>query len=135
MTGTACDTNIEFIKYDFEDDLKARNRRAEINNYIQWLGAVAIIIGNIFNAIGPMLYPWNIWIFMIGSAAFEAWAIRVNNVPQITVNIITLVACVFGLVKAYFFAGPSLTEPLIIRADNATFSLDSGIWHQIVTES
>ena len=71
-----------------------------IDNTLQWLGAVAIIAGHVFNAIGPSMYPYNIAVFAVGTVAFLAWALRVRNVPQAVVNIVALAIGLVGLYKA-----------------------------------
>ena len=71
-----------------------------IDNTLQWLGAVAIIAGHVFNAIGPNMYPYNIAVFAVGTVAFLAWAVRVRNVPQAVVNVVALAIGLVGLYKA-----------------------------------
>jgi hypothetical protein len=68
---------------------------------LQWSGAVAIIAGHVFNAIGPAVYPWNIVAFTVGTVCFGAWTILVGNKPQFVVNAVALLTCVMGLVNAY----------------------------------
>ena len=71
-----------------------------IDNFIQWVGAVAIVLGHAFNAMGPVMYPWNIIVFAIGTVMFLAWAVRVKNRPQFMVNVISLAIGLVGLYKA-----------------------------------
>jgi hypothetical protein len=73
----------------------------KFNDIIQWIGAVAIIIGHVANAIGPDAYPWNIVAFTLGTAMFLTWAIRARNNPQMVVNIVAIVTCAIGLVNAW----------------------------------
>jgi hypothetical protein len=68
---------------------------------LQWSGAVAIIAGHVFNAIGPAVYPWNIVAFTVGTVCFGTWTVLVGNRPQFVVNAVALLTCVMGLVNAY----------------------------------
>ena len=71
-----------------------------IDNILQWTGAVAIVLGHAFNAMGPAMYPWNIIVFAIGTVMFMLWALRVGNRPQLMVNVVSLAIGILGLVKA-----------------------------------
>ena len=71
------------------------------NEIIQWTGALAIIAGHVLNAIGPAAYPWNIMAFTVGTIAFLTWTLRVKNTPQMVVNLVAMVTCTIGLVKAW----------------------------------
>jgi hypothetical protein len=75
--------------------------RTQIDNCLQWAGAVAIIAMHIFNAIGPPAYPWNIVAAFMGTVLFLAWTIRVRNAPQFTVNIVALAIGLVGLYRAF----------------------------------
>ena len=75
--------------------------RTEIDNALQWAGAVAIIAGHVLNSIGPSMYPYNIAVFAVGTVAFLAWAIRVANKPQAVVNVVALTIGLVGLFNAY----------------------------------
>jgi type IV secretory pathway TrbL component len=70
------------------------------NELLQWLGAVTIIIGHTLNAIGPVVYPYNILAFTIGTVLFLIWAFRISSKPQLLVNIVSLAISVIGLIKA-----------------------------------
>lgn len=72
------------------------------NEILQWTGAGFIILGHSLNAVGPAVYPFNIIAFTIGTLAFLAWAKRVGNMPQITVNLVSITIGFAGLIKAYF---------------------------------
>ena len=74
--------------------------RTEIDDALQWTGAVAIIAGHVLNAVGPAVYPYNIAVFAVGTVAFLAWAIRVANKPQAVVNIVALAIGLVGLYNA-----------------------------------
>jgi hypothetical protein len=74
--------------------------RTQIDDALQWTGAVAIIAGHVLNAIGPEVYPYNIAVFAVGTVAFLAWAIRVANKPQAVVNVVALAIGLVGLYKA-----------------------------------
>ena len=71
-----------------------------IDNILQWTGAVAIVLGHAFNAMGPVMYPWNITVFAIGTVMFMLWALRVGNRPQLMVNVVSLAIGLVGLYKA-----------------------------------
>ena len=75
--------------------------KLEINEILQWTGAVFIIAGHSLNAVGPAAYPYNILAFFIGTILFMAWSIRVANKPQLLVNIVALAIGLTGLVKAF----------------------------------
>tara|TARA_R110000868_G_scaffold58349_3_gene180232 strand:+ start:617 stop:832 length:216 start_codon:yes stop_codon:yes gene_type:complete len=64
--------------------------KLEINDILQWTGAVFIIAGHSLNAVGPAAYPYNILAFFLGTILFMAWSIRVANKPQLLVNIVAL---------------------------------------------
>lgn len=71
-----------------------------IDELLQWTGATLIIIGHILNAVGPSAYPYNILVFSLGTVAFLAWAYRVNNRPQMTVNAVSIIIGLVGLFNA-----------------------------------
>ena len=73
----------------------------DVDELLQWAGAVAIIAGHVLNSIGPSMYPYNIAVFAVGTVAFLAWAIRVRNKPQMLVNVVAFAIGVVGLVKAF----------------------------------
>ena len=75
--------------------------KLEINEILQWTGAVFIIAGHSLNAVGPAAYPYNILAFFLGTILFMAWTIRVANRPQLLVNIVALAIGLTGLVKAF----------------------------------
>lgn len=70
-------------------------------DFLQWIGAAFIIAGHILNAIGPSVYPWNIVAFTLGGIVFMAWTIIVRNMPQMTVNVVALSVCFYGLYTAW----------------------------------
>ncbi len=72
----------------------------QIDDTLQWLGAVAIIAGHVLNSIGPSMYPYNIAVFAVGTVAFLAWAVRVRNMPQAVVNLVALAIGLVGLYNA-----------------------------------
>ena len=78
-----------------------RIQPSTVNAVLQWLGAVCIIAGHVCNAIGPKAHPWNIVAFLFGTLLFFAWTIRVQNKPQMLVNVVALVLGVVGLVTAF----------------------------------
>lgn len=75
--------------------------KIEINETLQWVGAVCIIAGHSLNAVGPEAYPYNVLAFFVGTVAFLAWACRVVNKPQMTVNMVSIVIGLVGLYKAF----------------------------------
>ena len=75
--------------------------KLEINDILQWTGAVFIIAGHSLNAVGPVAYPYNILAFFLGTILFMAWSIRVANKPQLMVNIVALGIGLTGLAKAF----------------------------------
>ena len=74
--------------------------KLEINEILQWTGAVFIIAGHSLNAVGPAAYPYNILAFFLGTILFMAWSIRVANKPQLLVNIVALAIGLTGLANA-----------------------------------
>ena len=72
-----------------------------VDDTLQWTGAAAIIAGHILNAVGPSMYPYNIAVFAVGTVAFLAWAVRVRNMPQAVVNLVSLAIGAVGLYKAF----------------------------------
>ena len=75
--------------------------KLEINEILQWTGAVFIIAGHSLNAVGPEAYPYNILAFFVGTILFMAWTIRVANKPQLMVNVVAFAIGASGLVKAF----------------------------------
>jgi hypothetical protein len=75
--------------------------KQNINEILQWAGAVLIIAGHSLNAVGPSVYPYNILTFLLGTVMFFAWAWRVGNKPQITVNLVSVVIGITGMARAF----------------------------------
>jgi len=75
--------------------------KLEINEVLQWSGAVFIIAGHSLNSAGPAVYPYNILAFFLGTILFMAWSIRIANKPQLLVNIVALLIGLTGLAKAF----------------------------------
>jgi hypothetical protein len=75
--------------------------RTQIDNTLQWAGAVAIIAGHVLNSIGPAMYPYNIIVFAVGTVLFLTWALRVRNTPQAVVNFVALAIGLVGLYTAF----------------------------------
>jgi len=73
----------------------------DIDELLQWTGAVAIIVGHVLNAVGPSMHPWNIVTFAVGTVMFLAWAIRVSNKPQMLVNVVALAIGLVGMFRAF----------------------------------
>jgi hypothetical protein len=74
--------------------------KQQINEILQWTGAVFIIAGHALNAVGPAAYPYNILAFFVGTIAFLLWSIRVANKPQMLVNIVAISISGFGMIRA-----------------------------------
>jgi hypothetical protein len=74
--------------------------RTQIDEALQWAGAVAIIAGHVLNSIGPRMYPYNILVFAVGTVLFLTWAIRLGNKPQAVVNVVALAIGLVGLYNA-----------------------------------
>lgn len=77
-----------------------RGMKQQINEILQWTGAVFIIAGHALNAVGPAAYPYNILAFFVGTIAFLLWSIRVANKPQMLVNIVAISISGFGMIRA-----------------------------------
>ena len=75
--------------------------KLEINEILQWTGAVFIIAGHSLNAVGPAVYPYNIVAFFIGTILFLIWSLRVSNRPQLLVNVVALSIGATGLFRAF----------------------------------
>ena len=75
--------------------------KSKLNDILQWSGAMLIIAGHALNAAGPAVYPYNILTFLLGTVMFLAWAIRVANKPQITVNVVSVVIGAVGMARAF----------------------------------
>jgi hypothetical protein len=74
-----------------------------LNNILQWTGAVFIIAGHLLNTAGTSVHEdtWNIVAFGLGTVCFLLWTIRVRNKPQMLVNVVAMVTCTIGLIKAF----------------------------------
>jgi len=75
--------------------------KQNINEILQWAGALFIVAGHSLNAVGPAAYPYNILTFFVGTVLFLAWTIRVANKPQMFVNVVSVAIGFTGLVKAF----------------------------------
>lgn len=75
--------------------------KLELNDILQWAGAVLIIAGHSLNAVGPAAYPYNILAFLLGTVMFLAWAVRVANKPQITVNVVSVAIGAAGMIRSF----------------------------------
>ena len=73
----------------------------QVDEVLQWTGAVAIIAGHVLNAIGPSMHPYNIIVFALGTVMFLTWAVRVANKPQAVVNVVALAIGLVGLYNAW----------------------------------
>ena len=75
--------------------------KTHANEALQWIGAVFIIAGHSLNAVGPAMYPWNIVTFFLGTVSFLIWTLRVQNRPQMLVNVVALGIGATGLIRAF----------------------------------
>jgi hypothetical protein len=75
--------------------------KPDLDQVLQWIGAVLIIAGHSLNAIGPRVYPYNIVVFALGTVAFLIWSVRVKNQPQMAVNFVSIAIGFVGLVSAF----------------------------------
>ena len=73
--------------------------KQNLNEALQWAGAVFIIAGHALNAVGPAAYPWNILAFFAGTVFFMWWSIRVANKPQLLVNLVAISISAMGLIR------------------------------------
>ena len=76
-------------------------KKADLNEILQWAGAVFIIAGHSLNAVGPEAYPYNILAFFLGTVFFLIWTFRVANKPQMLVNIVAIGISTMGLIRAF----------------------------------
>lgn len=75
--------------------------KLELDEILQWGGALFIVAGHSLNAMGPEAYPYNILTFFIGTILFLIWTVRVRNKPQMFVNFVSVGIGFSGLVKAF----------------------------------
>jgi hypothetical protein len=75
----------------------------QVDDVLQWTGAVAIICGHVLNTLGSAYHQdqWNIVAFTVGTVCFLLWAVRVANKPQMMVNVVAMTTCAVGLFKAW----------------------------------
>ena len=74
--------------------------KLEVNDVLQWVGAVFVIGGHSLNAIGPSVYPYNLIVFAVGTGCFLTWAYRVGNRPQLLVNSVSIATGIVGIINA-----------------------------------
>ena len=72
------------------------------NEVLQWTGAFFITAGHVLNTMGSAYHrdTWNIVTFAVGTVLFLTWTIRVENKPQMAVNVAALATMAVGLYKA-----------------------------------
>jgi len=72
------------------------------NEVLQWTGAFFITVGHVLNTLGSAYHKdiWNIAAFAVGTLLFLTWTIRVENKPQMAVNVAGLATMAVGLYKA-----------------------------------
>ena len=72
------------------------------NEVLQWTGAFFITVGHVLNTLGSTYHKdiWNIAAFAVGTILFLTWTIRVENKPQMAVNVAGLATMAVGLYKA-----------------------------------
>lgn len=76
--------------------------KLDINEFLQWTGAFFIGAGHVLNTLGSAYHKdlWNILAFALGTVLFFLWTLRVQNKPQMAVNIVALATMAVGLFKA-----------------------------------
>lgn len=76
--------------------------KLDINECLQWTGAFFIGAGHVLNTLGSAYHRdlWNILAFALGTVLFFLWTLRVQNKPQMAVNIVALATMTVGLFKA-----------------------------------
>ena len=69
---------------------------------LQWTGAFFITAGHVLNTMGSAYHRdvWNIAAFAVGTLLFLTWTIRVENKPQMAVNVAALATMAVGLFRA-----------------------------------
>ena len=75
--------------------------KLDLNEVLQWVGAVFIIGLHALNAVGPRAYPYNIVCATLGTICFLTWSYRVANKPQLVVNVVAMSTCALGLFRAW----------------------------------
>jgi hypothetical protein len=78
-------------------------RNIDVNEVLQWAGAVFIIAMHGLNSAleyGYNLRPYNLVAAALGTICFMLWSFRVANKPQLLVNIVAMTICALGLYKA-----------------------------------
>lgn len=74
----------------------------KLDEMLQWTGAFFITVGHVLNTLGSAYHKdiWNIAAFAVGTVLFLTWTIRVENKPQMAVNVAGLATMAVGLYKA-----------------------------------
>jgi hypothetical protein len=78
--------------------------KEKVNNIIQWCGALFIILMHVLNSAleyGYSVRPCNLVAASLGTICFMLWSYRVENKPQLLVNVVAMAICILGLVKAF----------------------------------
>ena len=68
---------------------------------VQWLGTMCIMCMYCIMSFCPQLHPLNIVFGLAGGVCFLAWAVDAGNWPQITVNLVSISICSWGLARAW----------------------------------
>ena len=76
-------------------------RNIDVNEVLQWAGAVFIIAMHAGNAIGPSAYPYTLVAAFLGTVCFMLWSFRVANKPQLLVNVVAMSILLAGLYRAF----------------------------------
>jgi hypothetical protein len=72
-----------------------------INSTLQWSGAACLLSMYTLMSFFPELHPWNIVAGVLGGLCFLAWTVRVQNRPQMIVNLVAITIGVLGLFKHF----------------------------------
>ena len=70
----------------------------KLNDAIQWAGTVCFL--TMYALMSMDQYPYNIAAGGLGGVLYLIWSIRVDNRPQIITNLVAVIICVVGCVRA-----------------------------------
>jgi hypothetical protein len=72
-----------------------------INSTLQWSGAACLLAMYTLMSFFPELHPWNIVAGVLGGLCFLTWTVRVQNRPQMIVNLVAISIGLAGLFKHF----------------------------------
>jgi hypothetical protein len=76
-------------------------KRETVNEALQWTGTGFILAMYVLMSYFPELHPWNIVCGLFGGLCYFTWTVRVANKPQMLVNVVAIVVCAGGLIRAF----------------------------------